>query len=56
MNEAKQTFKDIFKENYLELKYCKCELCGKTKVQLKKHKNTKHATEHVKTIFQEEGD
>ena len=25
-------------------------------MQLKKHKNTKHATEHVEAMFQEEGD
>ena len=40
----------------IELKCCQCEFYGKTKVQLKKHKKTKHATEHVEAMFQEEGD
>ena len=39
----------------IELKCCKCEFYGKTSVQLKKHKNTKHATEHEEAMFQEEG-
>ena len=54
--KGQQTFQGHVKKTDLKLKCSKCEFYSKSEVQLKKHKNTKHANEHVKASIEEEGD
>ena len=57
MNQmGQQAFKELVKKTDLKQKCSKCKFYSKSEVQLKKHKNTKLAKEHMEASIEEEGD